>query len=119
MTEEDLAQAIWDLRWHCPELTEEQAKQEVLLNIEGEGFDAFMRFLRNEMPGIGENEVRSLPVPSSEYCGLCVGPATVAWAIVHLNDQHQFSREAIADWLEWQSERDGFSIEFPMPKELS
>lgn len=36
--------------------------------------------------------------------------------IIHFNDDHGWSREAIADWLELESERQGFSIEFPDPE---
>lgn len=48
------------------------------------------------------------PIFCSQPCGEGSNKATLYSHIVHLNDDHKMSREAIADWLEREEEKLGF-----------
>lgn len=71
-----------------------------------------------------QNEARKIrdAVPAvdlyneDEYeCPDCGREEDLWISVIHLNDEHRWSREAIADWLESVAEEHGLDLAFPVP----
>lgn len=65
---------------------------------------------RPEVDLLGQMELTQVRVYCPGDCPLR-GSWSIPQVIIHLNDGHQWIREDIADWLELESDRQGFSIE--------
>lgn len=82
--------------------------------------DAY-RILRKAIPALNYLDVRC---PARDACYICDVPASLKYEssflnmIVHLNDFHKMSREAIADWVELTAAELDVNLELPLPKHL-
>lgn len=77
--------------------------------------------LRETFPWLADTEVRCPELcyyrdpfarPGEDTIPVYIRPLDM---IVHLNDEHRWTRERVADYLETLAEEQGESLEFPVP----